>query len=59
MTSMITSPKEPEYLATIYQLVQQNNFPWIVASGSPLQYYGYDAEEGSPERKKRQIPFPP
>ena len=52
MTSMIASPKEPEYLATPHQLVQQNNMPWIVASGSALEYFGFDSKEGSPARSK-------
>ena len=52
MTSMIASPKEPEYLATPHQLVQQNSIPWIVASGTALEYFGFDSKEGSPARQK-------
>ena len=50
MTSMITAPEEPEYIETHVQLFEQNDIPWIVESGSALQYFGFDAEEGSPER---------
>ena len=50
MTSMITSPQEPEYIETPEQLVQQNEIPWIVSSGSALEHFGFDSEEASPKR---------
>ena len=53
MTSMITSPDEPEYLETHLQAMQQNDIPWIVESGSALEHHGFDSEEGSLERQPK------
>ena len=54
MTSMMTSPNEPEYLATPHQLVKQNDIPWIAEDGSSLEKFGFDSEEGSPARQHEQ-----
>ena len=47
MTSMIASPDEPKYLSTPHQLFNQNDTPWIVESGSSLEYYGLLHPKGS------------
>ena len=51
MTSMITSPKEPKYIETMEDLFLQDDFPWIVQSGNALEHYGFDFEEGTPQRQ--------
>ena len=48
---MITSPKEPEYIEEVEDFFLQDDFRLIVRSGSALEHYGFDFEEGTPERQ--------
>ena len=47
MTSMITSPKEPEYIEEVEDFFLQDDFRVIVQSGSALEHIGHDYEEGT------------
>ena len=47
MTSMITSPKEPEYIEELEDFFLQDDFRAIVKSGSSLEHVGHDYEEGT------------
>ena len=47
MTSMITSPKEPEYIEEPKDIFLQDYFRVIVQSGSALEHIGHDYEEGT------------
>ena len=47
MTSMITSPKEPEYIEEWEDFFLQDDFRVIVQSGSALEHIGHDYEEGT------------
>ena len=55
MTSMITSPKEPEYIEKVEEYFLQDDFSLIVRSGSALEHAGFNFEEGTPERQPIQI----
>ena len=50
MTSMITSPKEPEYIEEVEDFFLQDDFRVIVQSGSALEHFGHDYEEGTTQR---------
>ena len=47
MTSMITSPKEPEYIEEVEEIFLQDDLRVIVQSGSALEHFGHDYEEGT------------
>ena len=47
LTSLITKPREPNFIRNLDELVRQKKIPWMIEQGSALSNYGKTAEEGS------------
>ena len=47
LTSLITKPREPNFIRNLDELVRQTKIRWMIEHGSALSNYGKTAEEGS------------